>query len=48
MTDLLAEQVLDVDRSTVFRWVQKFGPELSRQAERHLSRASLNWHVDET
>ncbi|MDD7973948.1 IS6 family transposase, partial [Roseinatronobacter alkalisoli] len=48
VTDLLAERGLDVDRATVFRWVQKFGPELSRRAERHLSRASLNWHVDET
>lgn len=48
VTDLLAERGLDVDRSTVFRWVQKFGPELSKRAERHLSRASLNWHVDET
>lgn len=48
VTDLLAERGLDVDRSTVFRWVQKFGPELSKRSERHLSRASLNWHVDET
>ena len=48
VADLMAERGLDVDRSTVFRWVQKFGPELSKRAERHLSRASLNWHVDET
>lgn len=39
---------LDVDRSTVFRWVQKFGPELFKRAEPHLSRASRNLHVDET
>jgi IS6 family transposase len=48
VTDLLAERGLDVDRSTVFRWVQKFGPELSKRTEGHISRASLNWHVDET
>jgi len=48
VTDLLAERGLDVDRSTVFRWVQKFGPELSRRVEHHLSRASLNWHADGT
>ncbi|MEP2767498.1 MAG: IS6 family transposase, partial [Paracoccaceae bacterium] len=35
-------------RSTVFRWVQKFGPELAKRTESHLRRASLNWHVDET
>ncbi|WFE74804.1 IS6 family transposase [Roseinatronobacter sp. S2] len=48
MTDLLAQRGLDIDRSTFFRWVQKSGPELSRRTEGHLSRASRNWHVDET
>jgi len=48
VADLLAERGLDVDRSTIFRWVQKFGPELSKRAERHLKRSNLNWHVDET
>lgn len=38
VADLLAERGLDADRSTVFRWVQKFGPELTKRAERHLSR----------
>ena len=38
----------DVDRSTIFLWVQKFGPELAKRMESHLQRASLNWHVDET
>lgn len=48
VVDLLSERGLDVDRSTVFRWVQKFGPEISKRAENHLSRSSQNWHVDET
>jgi IS6 family transposase len=48
VTNLIAKRGLDVDRSTVFRGVQKFGPQLSRRAPRRLSRASLNWHVDET
>ena len=43
--DLLDERGIDVDRSTVFRWVHKFGLELSKRTERHLQRASLNWHV---
>ena len=33
---------------TVNRWVQEFGPELTKRTERHLRRASVNWHVDET
>jgi IS6 family transposase len=48
VADLLGERGVDVDRTTVFRWVQKFGPELAKRTEGHLSRASLNWHVDET
>jgi len=47
VADLLAERGVDLDRSTVFRWVQKFGPELAKRTERHLRRSSLDWHVDE-
>lgn len=45
VADLLAERGLDVDRSTVYRWVQKFGPELAKRTEKHLKRGSLDWHV---
>ncbi len=48
VVDLLAESGLEVTRSTVFRWVQKFGPELAKRTETHIRRCSLNWHVDET
>ena len=48
VADLLGERGVDVDRSTVFRWVQKLGPELAKRTEGHLQRASLNWHADET
>lgn len=48
VVDLLAERGVTVDRSTVYRWVQKFGPELTKRTERHLRRASVDWHVDET
>ncbi len=46
--DLLAERGNSVDRSTVYRWVIKFGPEITKRTERHLRRASVDWHVDET
>ena len=48
VVDLLAEREITIDRSTVYRWVQKFGPELTKRTEKHLHRASLDWHVDET
>lgn len=48
VVDLLAERDVTVDRSTVYRWVQKFGPEITKRTEKHLRRASVDWHVDET
>lgn len=48
MADLLAERGNAVEPSTVFRWVQKSGPELTKRTEKHLRRASLDWHVDES
>lgn len=48
VVDLLGERGITVDRSTVYRWVQKFGPELTKRAETHLRRASVDRHVDET
>lgn len=48
VVDLLAERSVEVDRSTVFRWVQKFGPEVTKRTEKYLRRASVDWHVDET
>ena len=32
----------------MYRWVPKFGPELTMRTEKHLRRASVDWHVDET
>lgn len=46
--DLLAERGVVVDRSTIYRWVQKFGPELAKRTDRHRRWISLAWHVDET
>jgi len=42
VVDLLEERGVEVDRSTIFRWVQKFGPEIAKRAEKHLRRASLD------
>jgi len=48
VVDLLAERGINVDRSTVYRWVTKFGPEITIRTGQHLRRASVDWHVDET
>ncbi|PZX10594.1 IS6 family transposase [Palleronia aestuarii] len=48
VADLLAERGIVVDRATVFRWVQKFGPEIAKRATAHRGWRGPNWHVDET
>ncbi len=48
VVDLLAERGININRSTVYRWVIKFGPEMTMRTEKHLRRTSLDWHVDET
>ncbi len=46
--DLLAERGVSVDASTVYRWVQKFGPEIAKRSFKHRIWRGLNWHLDET
>ena len=46
--DLLAERGIEVDASTIHRWVRKFGPEIAKRSFKHRSWRGLNWHVDET
>lgn len=46
--DLLAERGIDVDASTIHRWVRKFGPEIAKRSFKHRSWRSQSWHVDET
>jgi len=48
LEELLAERGIDVDHVTLFRWVQRFTPELIEAARpgRHLS--GDRWFVDET
>lgn len=45
---LLAELAIGIDRSNLYRWVIKFGPEITKRTQKHLRRASADWHVDET
>lgn len=48
VVDLLEEPGIVVDSSTIYRWAQKFAPELTKRTETLLRHASLDWHVDET
>src|SRR5580693_2620231 len=45
--ELLAERGLSVDHVTVWRWVQRYAPELERRLRRHLKPTNDSWRVDE-
>jgi transposase-like protein len=46
--ELLEERGLYVDHTTVWRWVQYYGPELEQRLRRHLKPTNKSWRVDET
>src|SRR6476661_8088578 len=46
--ELLAERGLRADHVTVWRWVQRYAPELERRLCRHLKPTNDSWRVDET
>ena len=48
VVDLREERGVELDRSAIFRWVQKFGPEIARRTDRYLRRSCLDWLVVET
>ena len=46
--ELLAERGLDADHVTVWRWVQRYAPEIQRQLRPRLRPTNESWRVDET
>ena len=46
--ELLLERGLPADHTTVWRWVQRYGPELELRIRRHLKATNKSWRVDET
>src|ERR1700730_17692512 len=46
--ELFAERGLEADHTTIWRWVQRYGPEGERGLRRHLKPTNKSWRVDET
>ena len=42
----LADRGVAVDHVSLYRWVQRFAPELERRLRRHLRPCRGPWHVD--
>jgi transposase, IS6 family len=43
-----AERGLEADHTTIWRWVQRYGPELEQRLRRQLKPTNKSWRVDET
>ena len=46
--ELLAERGLEADHTTIWRWVQRYGPTLEQRLRRYLKATNKSWRVDET
>jgi transposase-like protein len=46
--EMMKERGLDVDHSTVFRWVQRYAPEINKRVRQHLKMSGTSYRVDET
>lgn len=44
----MRERGLDVDHSTVFRWVQRYAPEINKRVRPHPKMSGTSYRVDET
>ena len=48
LKEIAEERGLMVNRSTIFRWVQEYAPELERRIKPHLKKTNDSWKLDET
>src|SRR3954454_1189589 len=48
LEEIMAERNLQVDHVTIWRWVQRYAPELERRCRRELRITNRSWRVDET
>jgi len=48
LEEMMAERNLSVDHVTIWRWVQRYSPELNRRCRPELRKANRSWRCDET
>src|SRR6266516_4635856 len=48
LEEMMRERGLDVDHTTIYRWVQHYAPELERRSRPHLKPTTDSWRVEET
>lgn len=48
LEEMMLERGVEVDHTTIYRWVQAYAPELDKRIRSHLSATNDSWKVDET
>src|SRR6476659_1451491 len=48
LEEMMRERGWYVDHTTIYRWVQRYAPELERRCRPHLKLTTDSWRVDET
>ena len=48
LEEMMLERGLDVDHTTIYRWVQDYAAELDKRCRPHLKPTNDSWRVDET
>ena len=48
LAEMMVERCLSVDPSTIWRWVQRYAPELNDRIRRELKPTNRSWRTDET
>ncbi len=48
LEEMMLERGLHVDHTTIYRWVQRYAPELEKRCRPHLKTITDSWRVDET
>jgi IS6 family transposase len=48
LEEMMQERGVEVDHSTINRWVLKYAPELDKRIRPHLKQTNDSWRVDET
>jgi transposase, IS6 family len=48
LEEMMLERGLQVDHTTIYRWVQEYAPQLEKRCRPHLKACNDSWKVDET
>jgi len=48
LAEMMSERGVEVDPSTIFRWVQRYAPEVEKRVRQYQGPRSGSWRVDET